>query len=122
MRQTLRVRAERPCSFGISGEYKALWASGPRATCVVAYQRGADVVTVAARLRSNASDWEDTQLELPSGRWVNRLTGETVEGGRVPVAGLLARFPAALFLKADAAKTESEPHPAGEEAPGALPI
>jgi (1->4)-alpha-D-glucan 1-alpha-D-glucosylmutase len=41
--------------------------------------------------------WGDTTIELPPGRWRNRLTRDVCDGGVAPLANLLARFPVALL-------------------------
>jgi (1->4)-alpha-D-glucan 1-alpha-D-glucosylmutase len=67
---------------------------------VIAYLRGDDVVTVVPRLVSLlAAEWEQTAVKLPEGRWTNRLTGASVEGGKVAVGDLLRDFPVALLVK-----------------------
>ena len=38
-------------------------------------------------------------LTIPSGRWINRLTGERVASGPIDVRSLFARFPAALLVR-----------------------
>jgi (1->4)-alpha-D-glucan 1-alpha-D-glucosylmutase len=38
-------------------------------------------------------------LDLPAGRWRNELTGDELEGGRVSLATLMARFPVALLAR-----------------------
>jgi (1->4)-alpha-D-glucan 1-alpha-D-glucosylmutase len=43
--------------------------------------------------------WLSTTVTLPEGGWKNHLTGETVRGGTVGVAGLLQRFPVALLAR-----------------------
>ena len=99
IRQCLRTRACRAASFGAEAAYRPLWAAGPKAAHLVAFQRGADVITVAPRLRLSIEDWGDTTLELPGGRWINRFTAETLEGGKVEAQTLLRRFPVALLVK-----------------------
>jgi (1->4)-alpha-D-glucan 1-alpha-D-glucosylmutase len=81
------------------GEYRPLWASGPKASNLVAFERGGDVVVAAPRLATSAGNWEDTHLELPEGRWSNQFTGEEFDGGRAEVGRLLARFPVMLLAR-----------------------
>jgi (1->4)-alpha-D-glucan 1-alpha-D-glucosylmutase len=45
--------------------------------------------------------WNDTTVALPSGRWHNAFTGETLKGGDLRVANLLRRFPVALLSRED---------------------
>jgi (1->4)-alpha-D-glucan 1-alpha-D-glucosylmutase len=98
--QALCLRLERPASFGAEAAYTPMVALGQRAEHVIAYLRGSDVVTIVPRLAHGLEGgWKDTSVELPEGRWVNRLTGATVEGGRVAIADALLDFPVALLVK-----------------------
>jgi (1->4)-alpha-D-glucan 1-alpha-D-glucosylmutase len=98
IRQALGLRRRRPELFGPAGTYRALWAAGRRADHVVAFCRGDGAITVVPRLvLTLAGDWQDTTVDIPSGRWEHVLTGDRLEGGLVPLAGLLARFPVALL-------------------------
>jgi (1->4)-alpha-D-glucan 1-alpha-D-glucosylmutase len=45
------------------------------------------------------NDWDDTILELPSGKWHNVLTGDEADGGAVRLQELLHRFPVGLLMK-----------------------
>jgi (1->4)-alpha-D-glucan 1-alpha-D-glucosylmutase len=45
------------------------------------------------------NDWDDTILELPSGKWHNVLTGDNADGGAVRLQELLGRFPVGLLMK-----------------------
>ncbi len=118
----LRVRHEYPEAF--QGAYTPLLASGSKSCRIVSYSRGADVVVVVPRLllkldrlvrrlrdrqRSHIVGprlllkldrlWGDTALDLPPGRWRNRLTGDQVPGGPVQVGEILRRFPVALLVR-----------------------
>ena len=98
--RALRLRAERPEAFR-SGAYAPLPAAGRRARHVLAFCRGGEVATVAPRLvRGLARGWADTTVELPPGRWVDRLGGGEWAGGRVRLGRLLAGFPVALLARA----------------------
>lgn len=105
IRQTLALRRRRPELFGPRATYQPLAARGTKAAHVVAFVRSGEVVTVAPRLVLNLggdhTEWDDTTLELPAGRWQNELTGDTVEGGTVALANLLGRFPVALLTRED---------------------
>jgi (1->4)-alpha-D-glucan 1-alpha-D-glucosylmutase len=99
IRQCLRTRACRAASFGADGAYRALWAAGPKAAHLIAYQRGEDVIAAAQRLHMSLEDWGDTVLEIPEGQWSNRFTGEIFTGGKLQAAAILRRFPVALLVK-----------------------
>jgi (1->4)-alpha-D-glucan 1-alpha-D-glucosylmutase len=95
----LRLRNEHPEWFGPEAEYTAVSANGPQVRRVVAYLRGDDVLTVAPRWSQGGGGWEGTSLELPGGRWLNRLTGRRYQGQRLELANLLAAFPVALLVR-----------------------
>jgi (1->4)-alpha-D-glucan 1-alpha-D-glucosylmutase len=104
LRQAFAVRAERPAAFGPEASYLPLWAQGDLAQHVAAYERGGEVIAVAPlqvrRLGPSfaAWAWGDTRLELPPGRWVDRLTGAELRG-EVSLAELTARSPVALLTR-----------------------
>jgi (1->4)-alpha-D-glucan 1-alpha-D-glucosylmutase len=99
IRQALRARNEHPQSFGPEASYQALWASGPRASNLVAFQRGTDVIAAAPRLLITLGTWAETTLDLPEGSWKNQFTGEMVQGGKTDVGALLGRFPVLLLTR-----------------------
>ena len=98
--QALRLRLERPTSFDASGSYTPLLADGPKFDHVVAYLRADDVICIAPRLPHRlAGNWSGTTLQLPEGRWTDRLTGQLFHGGVARLAALLDHFPVALLVK-----------------------
>ena len=97
IRAALLLRRHNPLWFGANAEYIPLTAQGSHVGHVLAFRRGANVVTVVPRLNMNLTGWEGTTLDLPKGFWSNRLTGETFPGGAVLVANLLRHFPVALL-------------------------
>ncbi len=99
IQRTLALRHAQPGLFGPDAVYDPLSADGRRADHVVAFMRGGRAITVAPRLVFKlASRWEETVLDIPAGRWRNHLTGDLVEGGRVALARLMARFPVCLLI------------------------
>ncbi len=101
IQRALRVRAEHRRAFGSAGDYQPLAVSGAKHDHAVAFARGGIAATVAPRLTlALDGDWADTMVELPAGEWRNALTDETkINGGGVPLARLLARFPVALLVR-----------------------
>ncbi len=99
VRQALWVRGRYPHCFDGRGCYQALWSAGPKASSVIAYRRGEDVIAVAPRLLMNLGNWDDTNLDIPPGHWTNQLTADKLEGGRVEVGALMNRFPVALLTR-----------------------
>ncbi|HVV45361.1 MAG TPA: hypothetical protein VHC72_09140, partial [Bryobacteraceae bacterium] len=99
IRRALQARRANAESFGPKGGYTPLWPAGPKAGAIVAYQRGDNAVIAVPRLTVANTDWHGTLLEIPPGRWQNQFTGETLDGGKVEMAALLARFPVALLIR-----------------------
>ncbi|MGA7156267.1 MAG: malto-oligosyltrehalose synthase [Acidobacteriaceae bacterium] len=97
--QGLQLRREHPEWFGADAEYAAVKTEGEYAERVIAFRRGKDVVTVVPRWSHAAKGWGTTVVEIPEGRWVNRLTGEKVVAGDVGVEVLLGEFPVALLAR-----------------------
>lgn len=95
----LQVRHEYPDAFGKDGSYTRAEVTGPRADNVIAFIRGAQVITVAQRFAQSVDGaWGGTWLKLPRGTWRNRLTGDVMPGGvKVRVSSLLDKFPVALL-------------------------
>jgi (1->4)-alpha-D-glucan 1-alpha-D-glucosylmutase len=98
--QGLRLRREHPEWFDPQCEMQPLQAQGKYAADVLAYARGDAVVSIAPRLTMNqCGNWRETEIDLPRGKWTNRLTGEVGEGGPTKLAILLEKFPVGLFSR-----------------------
>jgi (1->4)-alpha-D-glucan 1-alpha-D-glucosylmutase len=98
--QALRLRRERPASFGADAGYTPLEVHGAKAAHAIAYLRGNAVATVVPRhTKLLGGAWGQTAVVLPKGRWTNRLTGAPVEGGAIKMAQLLKDFPVALLVR-----------------------
>jgi (1->4)-alpha-D-glucan 1-alpha-D-glucosylmutase len=98
--RALELRRERPESFGAAAAYTPLPVVGPKADHGIAYLRGDDVATIAPRLvASLGGEWQQTVVELPRGRWMNRLTGAMVAGGELAMEEALKDFPVALLVR-----------------------
>jgi (1->4)-alpha-D-glucan 1-alpha-D-glucosylmutase len=95
--KALNLRARLKETFG--NGYKPLFPRGEKADHLVAFIRGAGVITVVPRLTLELNDdWKDTVLELPPGTWVNEFSGEPCSG-RITANELFKRFPVALLVK-----------------------
>ncbi|MFP4514066.1 MAG: malto-oligosyltrehalose synthase, partial [Acidimicrobiales bacterium] len=97
--RTLALRRAHPGWFA-DGTYEPLSAAGAATAHLVAYRRGERAITVVPRLPVGllaGGGWRDTVLQLPSGAWHDAFTETEWEGGDVPVAALLERFPVALL-------------------------
>ncbi|HEX8081765.1 MAG TPA: malto-oligosyltrehalose synthase [Jatrophihabitans sp.] len=95
--RVLRERRAHPERFS---SYLPLIVSGPAAEHAVAFDRGG-AVAVATRLPvglHRAGGWQDTVLELGPGVYQDQLTAEQYQG-RVPLAVLLRRYPAAFLTR-----------------------
>jgi len=96
----LCLRQEHPEWFGATSGYTPVLAEGPKSEHLVAFLRGDHVATIVPRWTLKlGSSWAGTTLQLPPGRWTNRLTGDQVQGSRLRVQTLLERFPVALLTK-----------------------
>ncbi len=102
IRQALRARHANEDLFGANGTYTPLWPAGPKAGAIVAYQRGENAAIAVPRPGLASANWDATVLEIPAGKWKNQFTGETLEGGKVEMSSLLARFPVALLIRESA--------------------
>lgn len=95
--RALRARRDHPELFD---RYLPLPAVGSAAHHVVATDRGGAVV-VATRLPiglERAGGWGDTALLVPTGRYVDVVTGAEHAGDSLALADVLARYPVALLL------------------------
>ncbi len=99
IQRALQVRREHAVSFGPNGEYTPLLARGEKQQHVVAFLRGADVAVVVPRLSSRLTDWQKTEISLPSGTWTNAFTGAELAGGAVAAETLFSQFPVALLTR-----------------------
>ena len=105
--QALHLRAERPESFDTNGSYTPLVAQGAKADHVIAYQRSSDVIAIAPRFPHRLGDsWSGTTITLPAGKWTDRLSGQTHDGGTLRVSALLDHFPVSLLVE-DAERTQN---------------
>jgi (1->4)-alpha-D-glucan 1-alpha-D-glucosylmutase len=99
IQRLLLLRRRLPAPFATGAGYEALSTRGAKAAHAVAYLRGEEVAVVVPRLVLGLDgDWGDTEVELPSGTWVDALGGASGEG-TVGLAGLLARFPVAVLRR-----------------------
>ena len=98
--EALCLRREHPEWFGAEAAYTAIEATGQAASHALAYLRGEDVLTlVPLKTMTLNGHWGDTSLALPEGRWLNLLTGTTVNGGTQQIQTLLSEFPVALLVR-----------------------
>jgi (1->4)-alpha-D-glucan 1-alpha-D-glucosylmutase len=92
--RVLALRRRMPALF--AGDYRALYATGPRADRVFAFARGDAMISVVPRL--GPVDPE-TMLALPPGRWRDMLADRSWSGS-ITVEALWSRFPIALLVRA----------------------
>ncbi len=97
----LNLRRSRPDTF-LRGAYHPLLAQGSAADHVLAFRRGNDVAVAVTRwtVRLNETGWGDTALRLPSGDWVDRLTGNPWTG-TASAAELFTALPVVLLERTD---------------------
>jgi len=98
--QALKLRRERPESFGAQAAYTPLKVLGAKGCHAIAYLRGDGVATIVPRLTAlHGGEWGQTAVVLPEGRWTNRMTGVPVAGGKIAMGELLRDFPVALLVR-----------------------
>jgi len=96
----LSLRREHPEWFGADAAYRPIIADGSKSDHVVAFLRSDSVVIIVPRWPLKlGGNWSSTTVEIPQGHWQNRLTRETVMGGRLRLQTLLQRFPVALLTR-----------------------
>jgi (1->4)-alpha-D-glucan 1-alpha-D-glucosylmutase len=96
----LKWRRRRPELFGADGGFAPLVIEGRKADHAVGFVRAGCVATIVPRWNLKLSgNWSNTTVDLPDGRWMNVLTDELFNSGRVSMTSLLRRFPVALLVK-----------------------
>ncbi len=111
----LAVRQEYNDSFSDMGDYDPVLVNGPNADHIVTQLRGDDegpkVLAIEPILRlSMTPDDTETTLSLPEGKWRNRFTGDTFQGGRdVRISDLIEKFPTALLVREDVTTSRVNP-------------
>lgn len=96
--RALRARRDRPELFS---RYAPLTVIGDAAEHAIAFDRGG-AVAIATRLPiglARGGGWRGTVALLPSGRYVDAITGAASDGGEVPLADILRTYPVALLLR-----------------------
>ncbi len=104
--RALRARRDHPELFS---RYAPVEIYGSRSANAVAFDRGG-AVTVATRLPlglADAGGWGDTTIVLAGRRVVDVLTRREFDGGVLPLAGLLDRYPVALLIPAETARGDA---------------
>ncbi|GAA3626971.1 malto-oligosyltrehalose synthase [Microbacterium awajiense] len=94
--RALRLRRDRPDLFT---RYTPMWAVGPAADHVLAYDRGG-ALAAATRLPAGlaaSGGWGETMLLRQSGPAVDVLTGRRFDRTGIPLADLFADYPVALL-------------------------
>nr|WP_306237887.1 malto-oligosyltrehalose synthase [Ornithinimicrobium sp. HY1745] len=89
---TLRLRTERPGSFAAGFRPLDTGAN------VLGYLRGDDVLVLAVRQPDAEGTVAATDVELPAGAWVDRLSGARHEG-TVDTGSIFAELPIALLAR-----------------------
>jgi (1->4)-alpha-D-glucan 1-alpha-D-glucosylmutase len=94
----LRLRRQHPDWFTA---YDPLRASGPASDHLVAFARSESLIAFgtrfSARLRRDGG-WRDTTIDIPTGAWVDILSGREHSGGTTVVDELMRGAPVALLV------------------------
>ena len=97
-REALRLRRNRPELF--TG-YTALSVRGPAAGHFFGFDRGG-ALTLVTRLPlglETSGGWNETLIQLPAGRFRDRLTGTVYSGGELAAADAFKHYPVALLVR-----------------------
>lgn len=98
--RALTLRRDHPEWFGPDAEYTPLLIDGAKSEHALAYARAGRVITMVPRWTLKRGDsWAGTTVDVPRGRWMNLMTGDMHQGGRLRIQSLLHRFPVALLVK-----------------------
>jgi (1->4)-alpha-D-glucan 1-alpha-D-glucosylmutase len=96
----LQARRMHASAFADGAAYQPLRASGEKADHLLAYMRGDEMIVMLPRLTMTLdSNWRDTSLQIPCGKWRNQLSGAVYNGSKFEVGDILAPFPVALLLR-----------------------
>jgi (1->4)-alpha-D-glucan 1-alpha-D-glucosylmutase len=101
----LRARRDRPELFT---RYVPLPVVGPAERHAIAFDRGG-AVTIGTRLPVSLAamgGWADTLLVLPHRPYRDLITGTAYDGGELPLARVLDRYPVALLVEEERAEEE----------------
>ena len=94
----LRLRRDHPHWFV---DYTPMSARGPAADHLVAFARSSSLMSLATRFSARLhreGGWRDTTIDLPTGVWVDALTGIEHESGAIAVAEIMRDGPVALLV------------------------
>ena len=97
-REALRLRRDRPELF--TG-YTALSVRGPASGNFFGFDRGG-ALTLVTRLPlrlETSGGWNETAIQLPAGRFRDRLTGTVYSGGELAAADAFKHYPVALLAR-----------------------
>lgn len=98
IRTGLHFRGQRPDLFAPGSAYLPLAVKGAQKNHLLGFLRGGQVgAIVPRRVMGFSGSWGDTRIELPEGRWENRLTGEIFSGPEFFLEEILKQFPVALL-------------------------
>lgn len=98
--RALHLRRTYPDWFGKDSTYLPIEARGPKRDHLIAYQRGQNVIVIAARWNAKISgSLGATEIDLPTGSWIHLFTDETIQGGPLRAQDLMKRFPVALLMR-----------------------
>ncbi len=83
-------------------DYQPVFASGSQAGHLFVFSRGGRIITIVQRLTLKLNnDWQDTELALPDGKWLNEFTGE-IYNVKISPGHLFKKFPVALLARKEA--------------------
>jgi (1->4)-alpha-D-glucan 1-alpha-D-glucosylmutase len=101
--RALRLRRDHPDWFvGPGAQYQPVATTTGNAFALGRGDGTVQVIAVVTRLAVSLArygGWQEHQVFVPDGEWVDVLTGRTVDGGAVRLAELLTTLPVALLVR-----------------------
>ena len=100
--KTLLALRNRVPAFNEPDSYQAMEVSGSHHSDIIAFMRGASVITIVPRHHfSRKNRWDATRINIPPGRWQNVFTSQIVDCGTNKIRDLLKEFPVAVLVDLD---------------------
>ncbi|MGB6057833.1 MAG: malto-oligosyltrehalose synthase [Microthrixaceae bacterium] len=100
VRSVLALRTRRPDAFAAAATYSPLEVSGADADRVFAFTRNDEMVCIVTRWPARGDIDPATTVQLPPGRWVNVLGGDSPTSSDAPLAAMLGGWSATVLERA----------------------
>jgi len=99
--KTLSFRKQYPELFSLK-QYQGISADGEKSRHIEGFLRGDDIVVVVPRLlKSMGNSWENTNIKIPEGKWLNILDEKEYNGPAIKAEDLFGIFPVSLLVRSE---------------------